>query len=291
MDAAASASHTASPAAKRPLPRVVRREVGTRGTIDWRLFFHVEGSKQECSPWHHIPVSAGADAQGTLLHHFVCEVSKGSNAKNECATSEPGNPIKQDVKGGKLRFYEHGNFEWNYGYLPQTWEDPAIVPADTGCPGDNDPLDCVEIGSTPLAVGAIAPIKVLGVLVLIDDGETDYKLIAISSADPKASLLNDVEDVEKHMPGTVHALREYFRDYKKSAGKINKYAMEAAQNRAYALKVIETTHEHWNDLHHVRQQHVISESGVQLLSRSPAPELMETNGTGSAQADNKLAPM
>lgn len=36
---------------------------------------------------------------------------------------EPSTPIKQDTKKGKLRFYPY-NINWNYGLLPQTWEDP-----------------------------------------------------------------------------------------------------------------------------------------------------------------------
>ena len=36
---------------------------------------------------------------------------------------EDGTPIKQDIKKGKLRFYPY-NIHWNYGMLPQTWEDP-----------------------------------------------------------------------------------------------------------------------------------------------------------------------
>ena len=32
--------------------------------------------------------------------------------------------------------------------LSQTWEDPSHVSDDTGCIGDNDPLDVVEIGTT-----------------------------------------------------------------------------------------------------------------------------------------------
>jgi inorganic pyrophosphatase len=37
---------------------------------------------------------------------------------------EPRTPIKQDTKKGKLRFYPY-NINWNYGLLPQTWEDPG----------------------------------------------------------------------------------------------------------------------------------------------------------------------
>jgi hypothetical protein len=44
---------------------------------------------------------------------------------------EPATPIKQDTKKGKLRFYPY-NINWNYGLLPQTWEDPAHKAADLG---------------------------------------------------------------------------------------------------------------------------------------------------------------
>ncbi len=40
------------------------------------------------------------------------------------AQDEEKTPIKQDVKKGKLRFYPY-NINWNYGLLPQTWEDPG----------------------------------------------------------------------------------------------------------------------------------------------------------------------
>jgi hypothetical protein len=41
----------------------------------------------------------------------------------EVATKDARNPIKQDIKKGNLRFYPY-NINWNYGLLPQTWEDP-----------------------------------------------------------------------------------------------------------------------------------------------------------------------
>lgn len=42
---------------------------------------------------------------------------------------EEKNPIKQDTKKGKLRFYPY-NINWNYGMLPQTWEDPEHESGD-----------------------------------------------------------------------------------------------------------------------------------------------------------------
>jgi len=62
----------------------------------------------------------------------------------QVSTSEEGNPIKQDIKKGKLRFYGI-DMEWNYGMFPQTWEDPAHASEDCGgFVGDNDPVDVVD---------------------------------------------------------------------------------------------------------------------------------------------------
>lgn len=63
--------------------------------------------------------------------------------------------------------------------------------------GDNDPVDVVEIGSEALTTGSVHSVKPLAVLAMIDDGELDWKVVAIRSDDPKASSVNDVEDVER----------------------------------------------------------------------------------------------
>ena len=96
----------------------------------------------------------------------------------EVATKEPNNPIAQDVKKGKLRDY-HGPIFWNYGCLPQTWEDPNEEHPELKCFGDDDPIDVVEIGSKALAMGTVAEVKPLGVIAMIDDGELDWKVCDI----------------------------------------------------------------------------------------------------------------
>merc|ERR1740129_2442342 len=101
----------------------------------------------------------------------------------EVNTKEPFTPIAQDLKKGKLRDY-HGPIFWNYGMFPQTWEDPTVVHPELKVSGDNDPLDCVEIGSQTLPTGTVAQVKVLGVLAMIDDGELDWKVLAIKADDP-----------------------------------------------------------------------------------------------------------
>lgn len=89
---------------------------------------------KQISCWHEIPLHAG---DGLL--HFICEIPKETSAKMEVATDEPSTPIKQDTKKGKLRFYPY-NINWNYGLLPQTWEDPKHKAAD---------LDGVAVGLGP----------------------------------------------------------------------------------------------------------------------------------------------
>merc|ERR1712187_29461 len=167
----------------------------------------------------------------------------------EVATKEPRNPIAQDLKGGKLRNY-HGPIFWNYGMLPQTWEHPGVDDPQTGCAGDNDPLDVVEIGSESLAQGSIVPVKVLGALAMIDSGELDWKVIVIRAADPMAAELRDITDVEEKMPGVISGIREWFRWYKTPDGKpLNTFGYEEkALDRAFAMAVVEDTHKAWQTL-------------------------------------------
>merc|ERR1719263_2002249 len=80
------------------------------------------------------------------------------------------NPIMQDTnKDGFPRYFTYGVPFFNYGLLPQTWEDPALKSKE-GYGGDNDPLDVIEVGDGPLPMGSTTPVVVLGSLELIDEG-------------------------------------------------------------------------------------------------------------------------
>jgi inorganic pyrophosphatase len=79
------------------------------------------------------------------------------------ATKEPLSPIKQDEKKGEPRFvhniFPHKGYIWNYGAIPQTWEDPEHKDENTGALGDNDPIDIVEIGEQVQKRGAVVPVS------------------------------------------------------------------------------------------------------------------------------------
>merc|ERR1712129_101033 len=195
--------------------------------------------------WHDIPLY---NDDGTL--NMIVEIPKETQAKMEVATDEEMTPIKQDTKKGKLRDYPY-NINWNYGMLPKTWEDPAVEnPEIENMAGDNDPVDVVEIGSVQHDMGTVISVKPLGIYAMIDDGELDWKVIAIDVNDPKASVLNDVEDVEKEFPGELEKIRVWFRDYKTPDGKpINRFGLDdKCMNKEYTMGVIKETEEFYNKL-------------------------------------------
>uniref|UniRef100_A0A7S1UHB8 inorganic diphosphatase n=1 Tax=Phaeomonas parva TaxID=124430 RepID=A0A7S1UHB8_9STRA len=215
---------------------------GELGTTEFRLSF-TEDDKT-ISPWHDIPLEAGDGC-----YNMVTEIPKYTKAKMEVATKEENNPIAQDMKKGKLRDY-HGPIFWNYGCLPQTWEDPNIEHPELKVSGDDDPLDVVEVGSASLEMGSVTAVKPIGVLAMIDDGELDWKLIAINKADPMAAEIDDVSDLEAKMPGVVSGIREWFRWYKTPDDKpLNGFGFdEKCLPKADAIKVIEETNEQWKAL-------------------------------------------
>lgn len=127
--------------------------------------------------------------------------------------------------------------------------DPNVVDKTTGCNGDNDPLDVCEIGSKIHARGSVVQVKVLGALGLIDEGEADWKIIAIDVTDPLASKLNDINDVETHMPGLLDATRDWFRIYKIPTGKpANKFAEDGKfYDKTFAFEQIQHDYKLWLD--------------------------------------------
>ena len=132
----------------------------------------------------------------------------------------------------------------------QTWEDPNQTHPETKAQGDNDPLDVCEIGEQVGYVGQVKQVKVLGIMALLDEGETDWKVIVIDVRDPLASRMNDIEDVERQLPGLIRATNEWFRIYKIPDGKPeNNFAFSGeAKNKKYATEIIHECHEAWRRL-------------------------------------------
>uniref|UniRef100_A0A8D3A3T5 inorganic diphosphatase n=1 Tax=Scophthalmus maximus TaxID=52904 RepID=A0A8D3A3T5_SCOMX len=229
---------------------------------DFRIYFKTSQGKY-VSPFHDIPLVAepeqGNDVpakkpkndENEVLFNMVVEVPRWSNAKMEIATKEPLNPIKQDVKKGKLRYvaniFPHKGYIWNYGALPQTWEDPNHTDAETKCCGDNDPIDVCDIGVFSRSGD---PSESARHLSMIDEGEMDWKVIAINVKDPDAKNLNSIEDVRNSRPGHLEATVDWFRKYKVPDGKpVNQFGFNGRfKDKDFAVDIIKSTHEHWRAL-------------------------------------------
>ncbi|CUS22648.1 LAQU0S06e02784g1_1 [Lachancea quebecensis] len=262
------------------------RQIGAKNTLDYKVF--IEENGQPISSFHDIPLYAD---EANQIFNMVVEIPRWTNAKLEVSKEETLNPIIQDTKKGKLRYvrncFPHHGYIHNYGAFPQTWEDPNSVHPETKAAGDNDPLDVLEIGETIGYTGQVKQVKVLGVMALLDEGETDWKVIVIDINDPLAPKLNDIEDVEKYFPGLLRATNEWFRIYKIPDGKPeNQFAFSGeAKNKKYALDVIRECSDAWKNL----IQGKSDVKGIELTNTtlSGTPTYSPSAGSSVVAADQK----
>jgi hypothetical protein len=54
-----------------------------------------------------------------------------------------------------------------------------------------------------MAAGGVYAVKPLAVFAMIDEGELDWKVIAVRADDPAAAAVSDVEDVERCDPAAA----------------------------------------------------------------------------------------
>ncbi|GJC92178.1 inorganic pyrophosphatase [Colletotrichum higginsianum] len=242
------------------------RKVGAPNTLEHRVYIEKDGIP--VSPFHDIPLYANQEQ--TILN-MVVEIPRWTNAKLEISKEELLNPIKQDIKKGKLR-YVRNCFPIRATSGTTTWEDPNAIHPETKAKGDNDPLDVCEIGELVGYTGQVKQVKVLGVMALLDEEETDWKVIVIDVNDPLAPKLNDVEDVERHLPGLLRATNEWFRIYKIPDGKPeNQFAFTGeCKNKSYAMDVVRECAEAWERLITGKTQPGSVSTANTTVSQSPA---------------------
>lgn len=85
---------------------------------------------------------------------------------------------------------------------------------------------------------------------MIDEGEADWKIVVIDKDDKWAPFVNDIDDVEREMPGMLDAIREWYRTYKIPDGKPpNTFGLdEKFMNKEYAKTIIDECHHAWEEL-------------------------------------------
>lgn len=139
-------------------------------------------------PWHDVP--AGKDPPE--LVNGIIEIPRGSRAKFEI-----------DKETGLIKLdrviYASMYYPLNYGFIPQTLGE------------DGDPLDIVVLTQVSVVPLCLIPSKVIGVMQMIDRGESDEKIIAVAEHDPSVSHINDMADLPHHL---ISELRHFFENYK-----------------------------------------------------------------------------
>ena len=226
-----------------------RHPIGEKYTKNFRVY--IKRRDKFISAFHDIDLFVDRE---NFIVNVVNEIPRFETGKFEIRTGEPMTPIKQDIKNGRVRYYPnifpcHGSM-WNYGALPQTWEDPKNPDRITGLNGDDDPLDIIEIGNIKKEIGEVYSAKLLGAIGLIDDGETDWKIIAIDRRDPLFNQLNSIADVERLMPDLISRSVDFFKTYKIPAGKKANRIFESEGKIVYenVKEIVEEAHRAWENM-------------------------------------------
>ena len=138
-------------------------------------------------------ISAGSAEEMNV----IVEIPKGSKNKYEI-DKETGLIALDRV------MHTSQDMPFDYGFVPQTlWE-------------DGDPLDVVILTTYPLHPGILVKVRAVGMMDMIDDGESDVKIIAVPVKDPRFAEIQDLSDVNKH---TLKEMEHYFTTYKKLQNK------------------------------------------------------------------------
>ncbi len=136
----------------------------------------------------------------TVQINAIIDIPKGSNIKYEF-----------DRKTGKVIvdriLYGANVYPYNYGYIENTLD------------WDGDELDVLIISDHSFAPGCQVPINILGAMKMIDDGETDTKLIGVISCDPRWSDVKTLKDLNNHR---LLEIEDFFANYKNLQKKVVK---------------------------------------------------------------------
>ena len=164
----------------------------------------------ENNPWHAVKI--GKDSPEIVT--AIIEIPKGSKTKYEL-----------DKESGYLKLdrvmYSSVHYPYNYGFIPQTYCD------------DNDPLDILVLTQVNVLPMCLMRAKVIGVMRMIDGGEADDKIIAVSPDDMSVSHIENIEELPAH---ALRELKAFFEDYKKLENKT--VEVEKFQNKEKAWEII-----------------------------------------------------
>lgn len=139
-------------------------------------------------------LSIGDNAPETV--NVVIEIRKGERNKYE-VDKATGRLFLDRVNGTML------GYPADYGYVPQTLCE------------DGDPLDALLIIDESVPHGVVVPSRAIGVLYMVDDGESDEKLICVPADDISKDHIKDLADLGDNFPKVIEHFYSHYKDWKK----------------------------------------------------------------------------
>jgi inorganic pyrophosphatase len=133
----------------------------------------------------------------------VIEIPAGTLEKWELNKSN--GQVEWEIVNNIPRIVNYLGYPGNYGMIPRT-----LLSKEQG--GDGDPLDIIVLGP-PVERGQVIKCKIIGVLYLMDGGEKDDKLVAVSTRSPLYEV-NSIDELNENYIGISEILHLWFTNYK-----------------------------------------------------------------------------
>lgn len=127
--------------------------------------------------------------------NVIIEIRRGERNKYEM-DKETGRLTLDRVNATAL------GYPADYGYVPQTLCE------------DGDPLDALLIIDESVPHGVVVPSRPIGVLYMIDDGESDEKLICVADKDVSFLHVEEIGDLGSHFKELVEHFYAHYKDWK-----------------------------------------------------------------------------
>jgi inorganic pyrophosphatase len=152
--------------------------------------------------------------------NVIVEINKGSKNKYEI-DKETGLIALDRVA------HTSQDFPFDYGFVPQTLWD------------DGDALDVILLTTHALFPGVLVRARPVAIMNMTDSGDSDAKIIAAPTEDPRFADIKDIQDLNKH---TLKEIEHFYSTYKQLQNKVvtiegfeGREAAQAAFARAQEL--------------------------------------------------------